>query len=93
MCKWGDTVPVLVTISADLACNGQAHWKLAQIDRCIAPLVDALQRGGVDMRGSCCGHGRAEGDIELQDGRLLRILSPEEGLAFLSGLEASEVDE
>jgi hypothetical protein len=88
MCEWGDTVRVRVRIPADLSCSGRAHWKRAQIDRCIAPLVKALQEGGIDMRGSCCGHGRGEGYIGLQDGRLLRILDPEEGRAFLVSLKA-----
>jgi hypothetical protein len=87
MCNWGDTAPVLVRIPADLSCSGEAHWKLTQIDRCIAPLVKALQEGGVDMRGSCCGHGRGEGQIELQDGRLLRILDPQEAATWLAGLK------
>lgn len=90
MCKWGDTVRVRVRIPADLSGSGRAHWKRMQIDRCIAPLVDALQRGGVDMRGSCCGHGRAEGHIHLQDGRLLRILDAQEADSWLSGLKRAE---
>jgi hypothetical protein len=41
--------------------------------------VEALQQGGVDMRSSCCGHGKTFGNIQLQDGRVLLILIPEEG--------------
>jgi hypothetical protein len=88
LCEWGDTVPVRVRIPADLSCSGRSHWKRARIDRCIAPLVRALQEGGVDMRGSCCGHGRGEGHIDLQDGRLLRILEPDKAAAWLAGLKA-----
>ena len=73
MCKWGTVIEVNVKIPADLSCDGIEHWKDAKIDACIAPLVEALQQGGVDMRGSCCGHGKAEGHIHLQDGRVLVI--------------------
>lgn len=78
MCEPGDTVPVNVKIPADLSCTGKVHWRRAKIDRCIAPLVAALQRGGIDMRGSCCGHGEATGRIDLQDGRVLVMLLGEE---------------
>ena len=73
MCKEGDTVPVKVKIPADLSCTGKEHWAIRQIDRCIAPIVKALQKGGIDMRGSCCGHGKMDGYIHLQDGRILII--------------------
>ena len=69
-----ETVNVRVKIPADLSFNGKEHWKEAPIDTCIAPIVKALQRAGIDMRGSCCGHGKGEGDIHLQDGRALIIL-------------------
>lgn len=82
MCKWGTVSPVQVKIPADLACSGEEHWKEAKIDSCIAPLVDALQRGGIDMRGSCCGHAKTFGSIDLQDGRMLLILSREHGLRY-----------
>lgn len=73
MCEYGDTVPVLVRIAADLAADSITGWKRAQIDRCIAPIVQALQHGGIDMRSSCCGHGKGGGEILLQDGRRLVI--------------------
>jgi hypothetical protein len=73
MCQQGSFKLVRVKIPADLSCSGRAKWKKAQIDSCIAPIVGALQKGGIDMRGSCCGHGRGDGDIQLQDGRTLII--------------------
>lgn len=84
MCESGNTREVRVKIAADLSCTGKSHWKRAKIDSCIADLVEALQRGGIDMRGSCCGHGKSEGQIELQDGRMLLILSAEAGRDYLS---------
>lgn len=66
---------VLVTVPKDLAVDGKARRKYVKIDACVAPIIRALQRGGVDMRGSCCGHGKREGHVHLQDGRALLVLS------------------
>lgn len=69
MCNHRNTVSVRVKIPPDLSYTGRERWKMAEIDGCIAPIVQALQAGGIDMRSSCCGHGKAEGLIHLQDGR------------------------
>ena len=69
-----DLTEVRVKIPADLSSTGQVKWRKMEIDTCIAPVVDALQRAGIDMRGSCCGHGHSVGEIYLQDGRLLLML-------------------
>lgn len=66
-----ETEKVLVKIPNDLSSTGRDKWKLALIDKCIA--LKALQEGGIDMRGSCCGHGEVDGTIHLQDGRMLVI--------------------
>ena len=79
VCEPGNTRSVFVKIPADLSCTGEERWKHAQIDSCIADIVEALQQGGVDMRSSCCGHGKTFGNIQLQDGRVLLILIPELG--------------
>ena len=86
MCKWGVTKRVKVKIPADLSCSGKEHWKGAKIDACIAPLVHALQVGGIDMRGSCCGHGKTKGHIDLQDGRILVIEDSEWLVGLLGGI-------
>jgi hypothetical protein len=75
MCLPGTATPVRVKIAADLAFDGIEKWKDAMIDSCIAPLIAALQASGIDMRGSCCGHGRGVGEINLSDGRILLIIS------------------
>jgi len=67
------TIGVNVKIPVDLSYSGRSHWKMAKIDACIAPIVKALQEGGIDMRASCCGHGKTDGRIDLQDGRILII--------------------
>jgi hypothetical protein len=83
MCEHGTEVMVSVEIPADLSCDGKAKWKDVGIDACIAQIVKALQEGGVAMRGSCCGHGRQQGHIDLQDGRGLLILSRAENAEHL----------
>ncbi len=69
----GETELVSVKIPSDLSHTGKSFWKKCPIDKCIAPLVSALQEAGIDMRGSCCGHGKCPGNIMLQDGRYLFI--------------------
>lgn len=73
MCKYGDTVNVVVIVPADLSSTGKEAWRTKAIDRCIAPIVHALQNANIDMRSSCCGHGKGDGEIILQDGRTLVI--------------------
>ena len=73
MCEHGDTVPVLVMVPSDLSHTGMERRDMKQIDRCIADIVRALQDAGIDMRGSCCGHGKADGSILLEDGRELVV--------------------
>lgn len=74
MCKWGVHEKVRVKIPADLSSTGKEKWKDVGVDKCIAPLVKALQESGIDMRGSCCGHGNAPSEISLQDGRMIIII-------------------
>lgn len=83
MCEHGTETPVTVKIPADLSCDGQERLKEVGIDSCIASIVSALQAGGVDMRGSCCGHGKGTGHIDLQDGRGLLILSSDENSRYM----------
>lgn len=73
MCRWGTDELVYVHIDSDLSCDGEEKWKLVGIDKCIAPIVRALQLSGINMRGSCCGHGKGPGQIDLSDGRMIRI--------------------
>lgn len=73
MCRQGNTTKIKLKIPADLSHTGHEYWKVVAIDSCIASIVGSLQDGGIDMRGSCCGHGKMDGDIHLQDGRVLVI--------------------
>ena len=62
-----------VPIPAHLSYTGAARWDWKAVDRCIAPLVAALNNAGIWTASSCCGHGREDGEIILQDGRTLVI--------------------
>jgi len=73
MCKWGTNKEVNVKIASELSCSGKEHWKKMPIDKCIAPIVKALQKSNINMWGSCCGHGKTLGYIDLADGRILLI--------------------
>ena len=84
MCQRDNQIQLRLKIPADLSWNGREKWKRVGIDACIAPLVKALQDGGIDMRGSCCGHGKREGHIDLADGRGLIVLSVKENKKYLS---------
>jgi len=73
MCEWGDTVNVEVFVPSDLSCTHIGRIAIKPIDRCISDLVKALQAAKIWTRSSCCGHGKGDGEILLQDGRALII--------------------
>lgn len=83
MCQ-DKTASLVLKIPADLSHTGSEFWKFVEVDACIADLIYALQVNGIDMRGSCCGHGKADGHIDLQDGRVLVIKS--DGQKYLAEL-------
>jgi len=58
-CEHRDTVPVLI------------DGKEVKIDRCIAPIVKALNDAGIKTVSSCCGHGKWDGYILLEDRALI----------------------
>lgn len=66
-------VSVLLEVPADLSHTGRPYTKACKIDACIAPIVKALNKAGIKTRACCCGHGRHEGNIVLEDGRTLII--------------------
>jgi len=47
-------------------------------DPCLAPLINALNGGGLTTVASCCGHGHRPGSIVLKDGRELLIMPDSE---------------
>jgi len=84
MCKWGTYEEVIVPIPPDLSCDGEFHMAMKKIDACIAPIVKALNQGGVYTRSCCCGHGERDGHIDLWDGRILVVKSKEDADKWLS---------
>ena len=64
MCKQGDTVLVF------------ANGAYRDVDRCIAPIVKALNAFDIPTVACCCGHGVRPGNIALVDGREL-IIAPD----------------
>lgn len=68
MCKWGDTITLKNP-------NPNATKKTMDIDRCLVPIIKALNRLGIYTIASCCGHGKQPGSIILADGREIRIFS------------------
>jgi hypothetical protein len=74
MCKYGEYERVKVTVPSDLSFTGKDRKAVKLIDKCIAPLVRALNQGGVKTRDSCCGHGKGQGYIQLWDGTVLHII-------------------
>jgi hypothetical protein len=73
MCKFGDEVMLVVPIPASLSHTGKFRWDSKGVDKCIAPIVDALNKAGIYTSSSCCGHGFLNGVISLHDGRLIEI--------------------
>lgn len=82
MCKHGDTVDCKLVMprheEVDPTNGETVIWEerraVVPIDRCIAPLVVALQAAGILTTNSCCGHGKGPGAIILDDGRWLVIV-------------------
>lgn len=68
-----ETVLLNVNMPAELSHTGEARWAEKGIDACIAPIVQALNDAGILTANCCCGHGREDGSILLQDGRTLVI--------------------
>lgn len=73
MCKWGEETFLDVLIPAELSHTGRDIIARKGIDKCIAPIVDALNKAGIITISSCCGHGKTDGTILLLDGRTLII--------------------
>lgn len=48
--------------------------RVRAIDHCIHKIVAALNAANIETTGSCCGHGKMNGNIILEDGRVLIIL-------------------
>jgi hypothetical protein len=65
-------------ISDERSHTGKKYHKDVGIDRCIAPVIKALNEGGIETVECCCGHGKCLGYIALADGRVLVPLADKE---------------
>ncbi len=54
--------------------NDKCNEINAGIDKCIQPIIRALNEVGMTTVASCCGHGNRPGTIMLKDGREILIL-------------------
>ena len=73
MCERRNDIDHMVPFPASLSYPGEFRWDWKPIDSCIVPLVLALNSAEIYTASSCCGHGKADGEIVLHDGRVLRI--------------------
>ena len=73
MCDWGETIPLWVLIPAELSYTHQDKWAQKPVDKCLASIVRALNNAGIYTSSCCCGHGKIDGSILLQDGREIII--------------------
>jgi hypothetical protein len=74
MCEWGTNIKLRVPISAKLNHTEKMRRAIKDIDACIAPIVNALNKAGILTASCCCGHGKEYGHIWLHDNRVLIIL-------------------
>lgn len=70
MCEHGTTVPMPI------------HGRVQDIDSCLVPIVAALNAGGVPTVACCCGHGKINPSIILDDDRWLVIMPRAEAEAY-----------
>lgn len=77
MCEWGTQTELLVPMPPELSHTEAFRWSIKGIDTCIADIVQALNSAGIYTSNCCCGHGKGEGIILLQDGRTLKVIQHE----------------
>lgn len=73
------SVPLRVNIPASLSHTGMSRWDVKGIDTCLATIVRALNDAGILTSACCCGHGRSDGTIILQDSRELLVVQNPKG--------------
>lgn len=72
-CRCHKTNIVRVFILPALSHKKIGYWKDVAVDRCLVPIVRILQNAGINMRGSCCGHGTNPGIIVLESGHNIKL--------------------
>lgn len=76
VCPCSETVDVECEIPAGLSHTGARRKKVCAIDRCLAPLILALQAAGIGTEGCCCGHGKYDGTVCFENGIRLIVVWP-----------------
>ncbi len=54
--------------------NNKCNEINSGVDECIKPLIEAMNKCGMETVASCCGHGYRPGNIVLKDGREIIIV-------------------
>ena len=62
MCDWGTEKEVRLNRA-----RGISGRTTVMVDACIADKVQALNDAGVHTLGSCCGHGKTQGSIIIEE--------------------------
>jgi hypothetical protein len=75
MCRHDQKTNIRVNVPAEMSHDGSPYWTEKPIDACIAGIVSALNDAGILTASCCCGHGKRQGSILLQDGRELKVKS------------------
>lgn len=71
MCEYHDDMSHMVAVDIG---GGQ----IRSIDKCLVPLVQALNAAGMPTAACCCGHGHIPGVVSLRDGREI-LITDEDG--------------
>lgn len=59
------------------------NGKVVCVDYCVSHMVAALNAAGIVTTNSCCGHGKINSTIILEDDTFLVLMSREEALGHL----------
>ena len=71
MCKWGTDTKVKL---CETRYNSVGKpYDVVFVDKCISGIIQALNDAGIMTIASCCGHGKIDGSIILEDGRELVV--------------------
>ncbi len=64
--------------------------RVRDIDACLALLVATLNTvPALSTTASCCGHGHLPGRVDLEDGRVLVLMTPEQATTYYAGFRVN----
>jgi hypothetical protein len=76
ICPCTTTIDVGCEIPSGYSHTRKRHKKICSIDKCLAPLIRALQAAKIVTTGCCCGHGECDGTVVFEDGTRLIVIWP-----------------